>query len=537
MAKQDINIGTNANDGTGDNPRAAAAKINSNFSEVYASIPAPSAIVPLVDGTAAVGNSAAYARANHVHPTDTSRAATSHTHAGADIVSGIVAPARLGSGTANSTTYLRGDSTWGTVSGGGGAASVDIVYYPQTYGAIGDGASHPLSSVYSTLAAAQAVYPFATSLADEIDGCAIQSAINAASAQDEGGLVHVPHTGKRYKINTQLLINPRLISFRGYGAVLDFSQATTAGFKCITFTHTVGSDYGHPKNLFSGFELIGPGSGAANVTCIFYNTGTGDSVKSSRTMLRDVVIHDFDVALQLGNNAYCIHHDHVSIFACRVIFVCWWDLFNAGEQITFTSCTLFNSGTVFDNRGSAHIICTNCSFDYNGNVGVPVAGIIDFLGCRFEMHPPTDKQFEVYGAGKLNFVGGFFLVNGLESNITATTIFQINDPPGNVHIWSMLTYNTTPPNGNFATGAGKLYLYNHRTTITNSIDGVASSGLGGGQSPSIPTTGINLTGDFVRNSIPSELGTTGSKYIIHGWTCTAGGSPGVWIQNRVLTGN
>lgn len=52
-----------------------------------------------------------------------------------------------------------------------------------------------------------------------------------------------------------------------------------------------------------------------------------------------------------------------------------------------------------------------------------------------------------------------------------------------------------------------------------------------------PTTETWSQGDFVLNSAPTELGTAGSKYIIHGWRCVVSGTPGTWVQCRFLTGN
>ncbi len=52
-----------------------------------------------------------------------------------------------------------------------------------------------------------------------------------------------------------------------------------------------------------------------------------------------------------------------------------------------------------------------------------------------------------------------------------------------------------------------------------------------------PTTGTWAVGDEVKNSAPAEAGAVGSKYVITGWICTVAGTPGTWLEKRVLTGN
>ena len=47
---------------------------------------------------------------------------SAHTHDASAIVSGVIAPARLGTGTPSASVYLRGDGTWAAVASGGGGS-------------------------------------------------------------------------------------------------------------------------------------------------------------------------------------------------------------------------------------------------------------------------------------------------------------------------------------------------------------------------------------------------------------------------------
>jgi hypothetical protein len=75
--------------------------------------------------------------------------------------------------------------------------------------------------------------------------------------------------------------------------------------------------------------------------------------------------------------------------------------------------------------------------------------------------------------------------------------------------------------------------------VARKINGLASGAVSArdGALTAAPTTGTWAQGDEVRNAAPVELGAAGSKYVLTGWICTAGGSPGTWREMRVLTGN
>lgn len=102
--------------------------------------------VPVMDGTASVGSASTVSRSDHVHPTDTSRAAAEHEHDAGDITSGTLSVARGGTGKATLTSgqVLVGNGT-GAVSqreidttAGGASGSTSLI----TSGAVYTGLSN-----------------------------------------------------------------------------------------------------------------------------------------------------------------------------------------------------------------------------------------------------------------------------------------------------------------------------------------------------------------------------------------------------------
>lgn len=89
-----------------------------------------------------------------------------------------------------------------------------------------------------------------------------------------------------------------------------------------------------------------------------------------------------------------------------------------------------------------------------------------------------------------------------------------------------------------ATGAPDNILQLLRS-IARKLNGLASGTASArdGALTAPPTAGTWAQGDFVENATKTEAGSAGSKYVVQGWDCVAGGTPGTWVQRRTLTGN
>lgn len=113
-----------------------------------------------------------------------------------------------------------------TLAGVAGAAFGLTSVSAMQFGAFADGFSHPLSSIYGSLAAAQAVYPWVDDLTPEADYCAIQTAIDYAFNNALKCIV-IPHGMVRgtYITSAPVFLDPP-VSLRAQGIYPRYNSVT-----------------------------------------------------------------------------------------------------------------------------------------------------------------------------------------------------------------------------------------------------------------------------------------------------------------------
>ena len=125
------------------------------------------------------------------------------------------------------------------------------------FGAVGDGADHPLSEKFTTLTAAQMVYPFVTSLSQTQDYAGFQAAIDTAGRSGgRGAAVYVPTTNGQYMVDGVNVNSAVTLYGDGkYGAKIKNRSGT-----CVTLLARFAA--------VKGLNFEGGGKDAGNTTAV-----------------------------------------------------------------------------------------------------------------------------------------------------------------------------------------------------------------------------------------------------------------------------
>lgn len=140
----------------------------------------------------------------------------------------------------------------------------------KALGAVGDGTLHPLSEFFGSLAAAQAVYPFATSLTQSIDWCAIQLAQLIAYNNNQGVHPDVDLGFGMYVIDAPIQ-GYAYVKMRGRAAGSSNSGPPTNGYLTRGYQTTLLS-----TATFNGNILLYNAESAP--TCVFTGSISGTTL-------------------------------------------------------------------------------------------------------------------------------------------------------------------------------------------------------------------------------------------------------------------
>jgi len=148
-------------------------------------------------------------------------------------------------------SIVSGSTSVGLVTTASGYPAVNV----KDFGAIGDGNSHPLSSVYATLAAAQAFFPAADDLTLEIDYCGIQKAIDFQANSSFGRAILIP--AGHYQINQPIYLDPpgslRSQAIAAWNAGTTYAANDKVKYNGAFWNSNAGGNQNHVPSMSSTF--------------------------------------------------------------------------------------------------------------------------------------------------------------------------------------------------------------------------------------------------------------------------------------------
>ena len=196
----------------------------------------------------------------------------------------------------------------------------------------------------------------------------------------------------KYRLDTGLNISATVLT-NGYGAVLDYSNASATVVAITCNSVSTGSQFDLTFGGIRGLTILGPGRANTGSKGILYGDPTAGSLICHEKSFQDLVISEFGKGIDQGNNAYNCKWINCFIYRCNHGAYFATGLANSAEIVEFHGCVLAEcvASNMSSIANSQDIAYFGGSIDYplgsgGGGTGVNLNGdtIATFYGTHFE---------------------------------------------------------------------------------------------------------------------------------------------------------
>jgi len=221
----------------------------------------------------------------------------------------------------------------------------------------------------------------------------------------------------KYRLDTGLNISATVLT-NGYGAVLDYSNASATVVAITCNSVSTGSQFDLTFGGIRGLTLLGPGRANTGSKGILYGDPTAGTLICHEKSFQDLVISEFGKGIDQGNNAYNCKWVNCFISRCDHGVYFGPGLSNSAEVVEFHGSVLAEcvSSLLSSISNSQDVAFFGGSIDYPINgTGVVLNGdtIATFYGTHFE---GAANDIMVRNAGpvgnpSVNFYGCTFTIS------------------------------------------------------------------------------------------------------------------------------